>query len=123
ELTANVVVDVLDAAGQPGLGLEAFAAGQPLAHLVTAVLAGELEQLGAVERARLGRLDRLPVALLPVADEVGVEHARPADTALEEGEVQIGEAAGDPPQEERLAHGGAGPGGQAGVADTESALA
>src|SRR5207247_3736054 len=94
-LAAEVVVDVLDAAGQPGIGLAAFAAGQSLGHLVTTVLAGELEQLGAVECGRLGRLDRLPVALLPVPDQIGVEHAGPADAALEEGEVQIGEAARD----------------------------
>ena len=53
---------------------------------------------------------RLPVALLPVADEVGVEHAGPAHAALEEGEVQVGEAPGDAAEEDGLGHGVAGGG-------------
>src|SRR2546426_8109484 len=36
-----------------------------------------------------------------VADEVGVEHARPADAALQERESQIWEAPGHPAQEQR----------------------
>ncbi len=43
-----------------------------------------------------------------MADEIRVEHAGPADPALEEGEVQVGESPGDPAEEERLAHGVAG---------------
>ena len=42
------------------------------------------------------------VALLPVADEVGVERRRPRHAALEEREVEVGEAAGDAAEEQRL---------------------
>src|SRR5262245_6343438 len=52
----------------------------------------------------MGVLDGLAAALLPVADEVRVEHAGPAHAALEEGEVQVREAAGDAAEEQGLAH-------------------
>ncbi len=45
---------------------------------------------------------RAPVALLPVADDVGVERDAPRRAALEEAERQIGEAAGHAAHEQRL---------------------
>ena len=55
-------------------------------------------------------LEGLPVALLPVPDQIGVQRARPAHAAFQEGEVQLREAPGDPAQEEGLGHGLAGGG-------------
>ena len=49
-----------------------------------------------------GGASRVAVALLPVADEVGVERRRPRHAALEEPEVEVGEAAGDAAEEQRL---------------------
>src|SRR5207237_3057560 len=83
------------------------------------VLAREVQQPLAVELVRMRRLDRLAVALLPVAHEVGVEHAGPPDAAFEEGEVQIGEAARHPAEEEALADGVAGRGEVADVVEAE----
>ena len=48
-------------------------------------------------------LQRIEVALLPVLDDVDQQRAGPADAALEEGDVQIGEAPGDAAEEQRLA--------------------
>ena len=67
----------------------------------------------------MGRLDGLPVPLLPVPDQIRVEHARPADAALEEGEVEVGEAARDPAEEEGLGDGVAGGGEMADVVVAE----
>ena len=80
DLAPEVVVEILDAAGhrRVRVALQPLAAAHRLRHRRAAVLLRELEQLGAVEVVRVRALDRLPVALLPVADEVGVEHARPA---------------------------------------------
>src|SRR6266581_19262 len=54
-----------------------------------------------------------------VVVEIRIEHAGPADPALEEGEVQVGEAAGHPAEEERLADGMAGGGEMADVVIAE----
>ena len=48
-------------------------------------------------------LERLAVALVPVSDQIGVEHGRPAHATLEEGEVESGKAPRHAAQEERLA--------------------
>jgi len=111
-LQAEVVVEILDAPRERGVGVagEPVAPADGLRHHLAAVLARELEQPGAVELVGVGALDRLPVALLPVPDEVGVQHARPAGAALEEREVQLGEASGDAAQEHGLGHGVAGRG-------------
>ena len=119
DLATEVVVDVLDAA-RHGLRLvQALAAADCRHDLILCVLAGEVQQPPAVELVRMRRLDRLAVALLPVAHEVGVEHARPPDAAFEEGEVQIGEAARHPAEEEALADGVAGRGEVADVVEAE----
>ena len=55
-------------------------------------------------------LERLPVSLLPVADEVGVQDAGPPHAAFEEGEPEIGKATRHPAEEQCLAHGIAGGG-------------
>src|SRR5262249_57486299 len=68
------------------------------------------EQRATGQLARVRGPGGLAVALLPVADQVRVEHAGPAHPALEEGEVQVREAARHPAEEERLAHGVAGGG-------------
>ena len=57
-------------------------------------------------RSTLARVEvrrmRRAVALLPVADEVGVERRRPRHAAFEEPEVEVGEAAGHAAEEQRL---------------------
>ena len=85
--------------------------GEPVVELVeagaVAVVAELLEQLdqaGAVEMVGVVELDRLPVALLPVAEQVGVEARRPGDTALEEREPQLGEPVGNAGEEQRPGH-------------------
>src|SRR2546429_9738948 len=78
DLAAEVVVDVLDAAGHGLRLVQPVAAANRLRDLLPPVLARELEQPRAVELGGMRGLDRLTVALLPVADEVRVEHARPA---------------------------------------------
>src|SRR2546429_3960352 len=78
-----------------------------------------LQQPRAVEPGGMGGFDRLAVALFPVADEVRVEHARPAHPALEEREVQVGEAPRDAAEEQALADGVAGGGEVADVVEAE----
>src|SRR5439155_13486517 len=104
DLAAEVVVEVLEATGQlrVGVAFEPLAPAHGLHHRVATVLLRVPEQRREVELVRVRRLDRLPVALLPVADEVRVEHARPADAALEEGEVQVREPARHAAEEEGL---------------------
>src|SRR5207245_609226 len=116
---AEVVVDVLDAAGHGVRLVQPVAAANRLRDLLAPVLARELEQPRAVELGGMGGLDRLTVALLPVADEVRIEHARPAHAALEEREVQVGEAPRDAAEEEPLADGVAGGGEVADVVEAE----
>src|SRR2546422_7258035 len=119
DLAAEVIIDVLDAA-RHGLRLvQPLAAADRLRHLLAPVLARELEQPRAVELGGMRGLDRLPVALLPVADEVRVEHARPAHAALEEGEVQVREATRDAAEEDPLAHRVTGRGEVADVVEAE----
>ena len=48
-------------------------------------------------------LERLSIALVPVTDEIGVEHAAPRHAALQEAEAQLGEAPGHAAEEDRLA--------------------
>src|SRR2546428_7132689 len=119
DLAAEVVVDVLDAAGHGVRIVQPVAAANRLRDLLAPVLACELEQPRAVELGGMRGLDRLTVALLPVADEVRVEHARPAHAALEEREVQVGEAPRDAAEEESLADGVAGGGAVADVVEAE----
>src|SRR5438093_3800158 len=105
DLAAEVVVEILNAAGQlrVRVAFQTLTAAHRLHHRVPTVLLRELEQGREVELVRVRALDRLPVALLPVPDEIGVEHAAPADAALEEREVQVREASGHAAEEERLA--------------------
>src|SRR5437879_648613 len=119
DLAAEVVVDVLDAAGHGLRLVQPVAAANRLRDLLPPVLARELEQPRAVELGGMRGLDRLTVALLPVADEVRVEHARPAHAALEEREVQVGEPPRDAAEEEPLADGVAGGGEVADVVEAE----
>src|SRR4029453_2259413 len=106
DLAAEVVVEILDAARQRRIrvALEPVAAAHRVHHGGEAVLLRVLEEGGAVEIARVGAFDGLAIALLPVTDEIGVKHAGPADATLQEGEVEIREAAREAPEEESLAH-------------------
>ncbi len=106
DAATEVVVGVLHPAVERRVrvALEALAARDGLDHLGPSVPPGQLQQPPAVEPARVRGLDGLPVALLPVADEVRVEHAGPAHPALQEREVEVGKAPRDPAEEERLGH-------------------
>src|SRR6266566_9154351 len=90
DLAPEVIVEVLEAAGQlrVGIALEAFAAAHGFHQRPAPILLRVAEQRPEVELVRVGRLDRLAVALVPVADEVRVEHARPAHTALDDRVVE-----------------------------------
>src|SRR5207302_7387898 len=101
---AAEVVQVRGAPGRMRVDLDSLAAAHGLHHRLAPVLLREVEQGGAVELARIRVLERFLVALFPVTYEVGVEHAGPADAALEEREVEFREAAGHAAEEERLAH-------------------
>src|SRR5882672_2657494 len=89
----GVIVEVRDAArGRDGIGTgPAVALAQGRRHVLAPILAHEVHEERAIQVAGIGVLERLAVALLPVADEIGVEHGGPADAALEEGEVEAGE--------------------------------
>src|SRR6266567_5965222 len=121
DLASEVVVEILDAARQRRVRvpLQPLPPAHRLRHGLATVLLRVLEQLGAVQLARIRALDRAPVALLPVPDEIRIEHAGPADPALEESEVQVREATGHPAEEERLADGMAGGGEMADVVIAE----
>ena len=60
-------------------------------------------QLGAVERRGVVLRDRVAVALLPVAEDVAEQIARPRGTTLEEREPQFGNRIGTPPKNSDLA--------------------
>ena len=105
DLATRVVVEILDAAGAVAVVVQPVAATHRLDHGGLPVLLGEREQLGPVEARRVGVLERVALALLPVPDEIGEERARPADAALEEGEVDLGESARDAAEEDGLGHG------------------
>ena len=74
-----------------------------------AVLREQLAQQLLVDALGVEVVERAPVALLPVADDVGVERDAPRHAALEEPERQVGEAAGHAAHEQRLARARAGP--------------
>ena len=65
----------------------------------------QLHQQASVDPGRVEVGHGVDVALLPVADEVGVERHGPGHAALEEGEAQLGEAPGHAAQEQRLGQG------------------
>src|SRR5207244_2354893 len=70
---------------------------------IVAVAVDELgEELGVDER-RVEMLDGLGIALLPVLEHAAVEALGPERAALEEPELELGEAAGDAAEEQRLA--------------------
>src|SRR4029450_647383 len=73
-------------------------------HRGLAVLLRQREELGPVQPRRVGVLERILLSLFPVADQIGEEGARPAHPALEEREVDLGEAARDAAEEDGLGH-------------------
>ena len=66
-------------------------------------LGEELSGLLDVEAGRVEHLHGVLVALLVVAEEVGVELGRPGNAAFEEGEAQVGMTSGYPSHDERAA--------------------
>ena len=72
------------------------------ARPIAAVPLEQRRELGPVDALGVEAAHGLPVALLPVADEVGVERRGPRHAAFEEAEVEVGEAPGDAAEEERL---------------------
>ena len=76
------------------------------ARVAGGVLLEEPAELGGVEVRGLQVLvHELPVALLPVTEEVTVEVARPPDAALEEPEVERREPLGDAAEEQAAGEG------------------
>src|SRR5262249_61590553 len=105
DLAGGVVVEILEAARQAErvrIG-PAIAGAQRRDVVLVSVLLGQLLEQGAVERPRVHVLEGLAVALVPVADEVAEQHATPAHAALQEREPELGEAPGDPAEEDSLA--------------------
>src|SRR2546423_14686744 len=82
-------------AGAVAVVAEAPAAAHRLHHRGLAVLLRQREQLALIESRGVRVLEALPVALVPVADQIGVERASPAHAALQEREVQLGVSACD----------------------------
>src|SRR5439155_8204781 len=85
-------------------------AGEPLRQSVDtcrhgggAVAAEEVREERPIEVRGVVVLEVLAVSLLPVADDAGVELARPPHTAFEEGEAELREAARHAGEEERAA--------------------
>src|SRR6266852_5451854 len=75
---------------------------------VGTVALDHLAERGEVKIRGIGRLDRLQIALFPMADQVAVKRAAPAHAAFEERELERGETARHAGQEERFAYGLAG---------------
>src|SRR5262249_61459142 len=81
DLAARVVVEVRDAAGAVAVVVEPLAASDRLRHRGLTVLLGQRQQLGPVEPRRIRVLERVELALLPVADQIGGERASAAHAA------------------------------------------
>ena len=69
-----------------------------VAHASGGELVEQGLELRAIEDLGVVVQDGVAVALLPVAEEVGVQRGRPRDAALEEHEPQVGVARGTPPK-------------------------
>ena len=111
DLAGGEIVEILDAARQVRILVRpAVARLQRGRDVGIAVLLGEAHQHPAIERPWIHLLERLAVAPLPVLDEVAEELRRPADSAFEECEPQLREAARDTAEEDRLGHRVAGSG-------------
>src|SRR5436190_10619091 len=107
DLAGGVVVKIGDPAGQLVIARigPAVALAQGRNECLAAVLAGEIRQYGAVEVTRIDIFKTLEAALLPMGQEIAIEHAGPARAAFEERDVEAREAAGHTAQEHRLAGG------------------
>ena len=57
----------------------------------------------AIEVRRIHFLERRAVAFLPMPDEIAVQHAGPRDPALQESDLEVGEAPGHAAEKQRLA--------------------
>src|ERR1700735_2707981 len=71
-------------------------------HLVVAVFLDETHQLADVELVRIEVIDRLAVALRPMADQIGIEGAAPGHAARQEAALELRETASDAAQKQRL---------------------
>src|SRR5579875_2129753 len=89
---------LIGAADAPSLATVVELVGDELA----AVAAGEVLEQFAVEIGRIVVLYRLAVALLPMADHVGVETGRPSDSAFEKGASELRKTPGDAAKKHRL---------------------
>src|ERR1700704_2694902 len=115
DLAGGVVVKIGDPAGQLVIARigPAVALAQGRNECLPAVLADESRQHGAVEVARMAVFKTLQAALLPMGQEIAIEHAGPARAAFEERDVEAREAAGHPPPGTPPAGGGGWGGGTA----------
>src|SRR5207248_4997901 len=101
----RIIVEIGDPAGQllvAGIG-PPVALAQRRDEVGAAVLADKIRQHGAIEVARVDLLEALPAALLPMTQQIAIQHAGPARAAFEEGDVEAREAAGPAPEEDSLA--------------------
>src|SRR2546426_10814190 len=101
---------MLDTARPVAVVVQPLAASHGLDDRGRSVLLHQREQRGVIEARGVRVLERTPVPLLPVPDEIRVERAGPAHPALEEGEVQLRETARDAAEEEGFRRGLAGRG-------------
>ena len=72
--------------------------------VLIAVFVDQLRQQRAIELFRVHVFEAGLPAPLPVLDQIGKELAAPADAALQEPEVHVGEAPRHPAKEQRLGH-------------------
>ena len=107
ELAGREVVELRALAREAlrvGIG-PAIARTQHVADIFIAVFLDQPEQKLAVELVGIHALERRCAAAFPVLDEVTEQLAAPADTALEEREVELGEAPRDTAEEDRFRNG------------------
>src|SRR5205085_6260280 len=94
DLARGEIVELRAIAGKAlrvGVG-PAVARAQDLSHILIAVLLDEPEQELAIELVGIHALQRRCAAPFPMLDQVAEELTAPADAALEEREIERGEA-------------------------------
>src|SRR5262249_553198 len=110
DLATRVVVEILDAARSIAVVVQPLTAPDGVDDRGLAILLRQRQQRRLIETSGIRVLERITLPLLPVPDEIRVERARPAHAALQEGEVQLREAARDAAEEEAFRRGRAGRG-------------
>ena len=109
-LTPGKVVELLGFVGQQPLADGRAQLADLVHHPGGAVAPDQVNEEFMVQVGRIDRFQRSGVALAPVADQIAVQAARPANPALQKRETQPGKAPGYAVHEDGLAHGLAGGG-------------